>query len=85
MPSNFLPSLEEFASDITKAFKLKIDFNPEDQLKKPVSELFESAGQLLKLTVGIATEVQAEDIGPSRCWHCSQKVVDRTYRTQSPR
>ncbi len=63
MPSNFLPALEKFTIDVTKAFTLKIDFNPEDQLKKPVSELLESAGQLLKLNVGTATEVRAESIG----------------------
>jgi hypothetical protein len=63
MPTNFLPSLKDFASEITKAFKLKIDFNPEDQLKKPVNDLFVSVGEILRLDVGVVTEVQAENIG----------------------
>lgn len=63
MSANFLSDLQKFTTDVTKAFNLKFDFNPEDQLKKPVSELLEAAGEILRLNVGVATEVQAEDIG----------------------
>ena len=63
MPQTFLLQLKKFSADITKAFKLKIDFNPEDQLKKPVAELLEAAGEMLRLNVGVATEVHAEEIG----------------------
>ena len=63
MSQPFLPHLEKFAIDITNAFKLKFSFNPEDQLKKPVIELFEATGRILNLNVDVVTEVPAENIG----------------------
>ncbi len=61
--SAFLPSLTQFAAEITKSFKHTFDFNPEDQLKKPVAELFEQVGELLNLQVKTVTEVQEGKIG----------------------
>lgn len=61
--SSFLSSLAQFAAEITKSFRLHVDFQPEDQLKKPVAELFEQAGELLTLQVMTLTEVQEGKIG----------------------
>lgn len=63
MPTTILPQLEKFASDLTKSFKLSFDFNPEDQLKKPVAELFEQVGTVLNLQIRTVTEVQEGSIG----------------------
>ena len=63
MSHAFLPILEKFADDITKSFKLTFDFNPEDQLKKPVALLFEQVGQQLHLQIQSVTEVQEKMIG----------------------
>ncbi|HAL16478.1 MAG TPA: DNA methyltransferase [Anaerolineaceae bacterium] len=61
--SSFLPHLENFAAEITKAFKIQANFNPEDQLKKPMLDLFEATGQLVQLQVKSVTEVQSDKIG----------------------
>ncbi len=36
---NFQPLLEKYASDLTEKFSLPVSFNPEDQLKRPVSRI----------------------------------------------
>jgi hypothetical protein len=61
--SHFLPHLEKFASEITQAFKVQANFNPEDQLKGPILALLEAAGQLANLQVKSVTEVQSGKIG----------------------
>ena len=38
-------------------------FNPEDQLKGPVAELLKSIGKAMGLTIEVATEVHADELG----------------------
>ena len=63
MTESFLLPLEKFCTDITNSFKLKFDFNPEDQLKKPVADLIEQAGGFLNMQLQTVTEVPEEKIG----------------------
>lgn len=58
---NFQKNLEEFASTLTEKFSLPISFNPEDQLKTPVTRLLSEIGDLLKLNVDTITEVQVDE------------------------
>lgn len=60
---SFQPYLEQFSNEITAVFKIQANFNPEDQLKKPVRELLEAAGNLAHIQVKSLTEVQSGKIG----------------------
>ena len=57
----FHPHLENYASKLTKKFSLPVSFNPEDQLKSPVTELLSNIGEILKLKVDTITEVQIDE------------------------
>lgn len=56
--NSFLHNLEDFTNEITNAFKIQADFNPEDQLKAPTKNLLTAAGQYLNLSIGAVTEVK---------------------------
>jgi len=55
--------LKNYASGVTAKFALPIEFNPEDQLKSPVSALLKNLGKAIGLAVEVVTEVQAEKLG----------------------
>ncbi len=56
-------TLEHFADEIAAKFALPLAFNPEDQLKGPISALLERAGGELGLEVRAVTEVPVSEIG----------------------
>jgi len=61
--SSFSGLFEAFAEEVRAKFKLPIAFQPEDQLKNPVSTLIEKFGAALKLKVETVSEVHADKIG----------------------
>ncbi len=68
MPSLSSPlarPFRQFAVDLTARFRLavSVSFNPEDQLKSAVQELFEQVGAALRQPVKVVTEVQVSGLG----------------------
>ncbi len=60
LPTIIETILRTYAAEVKAKFDLPIDFNPEDQLKSPITTLFKSTGTALKLKVEAVTEVHAE-------------------------
>lgn len=58
-----LEIIQNFSEEITAKFKLKISFNPEDQLKNSIEKLFVATGDILGIEVATATEVRADEVG----------------------
>lgn len=67
MAADLLTTIENilkiYAAEVKAKFDLPIDFNPEDQLKSPITTLFKSAGTALNLKVEAVTEVHAAELG----------------------
>ena len=55
--------LKHYAEALTATFALPVAFNPEDQLKGPVAELLKNIGKAMGLTIEVATEVHADELG----------------------
>ena len=56
--ASFVALLAAFAAELTGKFAVPLHFNPEDQLKTPITAVLRGAAALLKLPVEILTEVQ---------------------------
>ena len=56
-------ALEAFAQQITENFALRVDAQPEDQLKAPISIFLQAAGDVLDKDVDSRTEVRVEGLG----------------------
>lgn len=63
MSETFRQALERFAETLAKDILSRIPAQPEDQLKRPVRDLLESAGALTKKEVASRTEAQVEGLG----------------------
>jgi hypothetical protein len=55
--------LKAYAEAVKAKFVLPIAFNPEDQLKPPITTLLKGIGAAMKLEVEAVTEVQAAELG----------------------
>lgn len=60
---SFTDVLNSFASEIAAKFAIRVQFQPEDQLKPGVAEVLEEASKLAGSKAVIVTEVHAGDIG----------------------
>ena len=58
-----LPLLQQFAASLTQNFASSVPGQPEDQLKPPVKELVEKAGQELGKKVKLRSESRVEGLG----------------------
>ena len=56
--TSFTTLLTTFAAELTGKFAVPLHFNPEDQLKTPITAVLRGAAALLNLPVEILTEVQ---------------------------
>ena len=63
MSTTFQTILETYATSVTNKFTTQGQFQPEDQLKTPVTRLLEDAGILLGLEIRTVTEVQIAELG----------------------
>ena len=61
--TDFITVLKQFATEVTGKFSLSsMRFNPEDQLKSPMSNLLEEVGKLLHLDINSVTEIQEKEL-----------------------
>ena len=61
--TDFITVLKQFATEVTGKFSLSsMRFNPEDQLKSPMSNLLGEVGKLLHLDINSVTEVQEREL-----------------------
>ena len=60
--TSFTEILETLAETLTTKFAASASFNPEDQLKGPVADLFQQMGNVLGLSVVTVTEVQVGEL-----------------------
>jgi hypothetical protein len=63
LPTAIEAILKTYAADVKAKFGLPIEFNPEDQLKSPITALFKSTGTAINLKVEAVTEVQEAELG----------------------
>jgi hypothetical protein len=61
--TDFITVLKQFATEVTGKFSLaSMRFNPEDQLKSPMSNLLGEVGKLLHLDINSVTEIQEKEL-----------------------
>ena len=61
--TDFITVLKQFATEVTGKFSLSsMRFNPEDQLKSPISNLLGEVGKLLHLDINSVTEIQEKEL-----------------------
>ena len=63
LPAVIEAVLKTYAADVKAKFDLPIEFNPEDQLKSPITALFKRTGMAINLKVETVTEVQEAELG----------------------
>jgi hypothetical protein len=61
-PSQFDSTIKTFADAIERAFAVPAQFNPEEQLKAPVTNLLQQVGLTLNLQVQAVPEIQASEL-----------------------
>ncbi len=59
----FTDALAVYARELHSKYSLTVPFDPEDQLKKPMASLIESAGQFLRRKTAVVTESRVTEVG----------------------